>query len=61
MVRSAHSLMDRASVFGTEGWGFDSLWAHKYPTFKKCGEKTLVLSPNTGRLAQLVEQFPLKE
>jgi hypothetical protein len=20
--------LDRASVFGTEGWGFKSLWAH---------------------------------
>jgi hypothetical protein len=25
----AHSLMDRASDFGSDGWGFDSLWAHK--------------------------------
>ena len=39
--------MDRALVFGTRGCKFDSCWEHK--------------NKYLGRLAQLVEQFPLKE
>ena len=27
--RCTHSLMDRATVFGTVGWGFKSLWVYQ--------------------------------
>jgi len=54
--------LDRASVFGTEGWGFESLWVHfglcsngaqtksiQCGTKKPGGEQTFLFDDGRGR------------